>query len=287
VIASQPMPTFSQTALRPVVERQTYLNLAYLLLSFPLGLCCFVVVVTLFALGFGLAVTVVGLPVLALALLTARRMADLTGEFAHHLLGVAQPPQPETKRRLGVWGALRRELADRRSWRDAAFLLLLFPVGIINLTAVVSLLGASVWMLEQPVLVLAGWYTPMGDGWLVDSLPDALLFPIPGLLLALGSLHLLNGLAEASKGLARALVGPRSYRTLRLPAARTLAHDRELTGAEVLRELRLCGCGDAAPSSVYAALRSLEDIGLVTGADRDGERRYALSALGASRLTAA
>ena len=60
------MPSFPKTVFETVAERQTYYNIAYLMLSFPLGLFYFVYLVTMLSLGFGLAVTVVGLPLIAL-----------------------------------------------------------------------------------------------------------------------------------------------------------------------------------------------------------------------------
>ncbi len=66
------MPRFPRTVFETVAERQTYYNIAYLMLSFPLGLFYFVYLVTMLSLGFGLAVTVVGLPLLGLTLVTAQ-----------------------------------------------------------------------------------------------------------------------------------------------------------------------------------------------------------------------
>ena len=52
-----------------VVKRpQTYVNVFYLLLSFPLGIAYFVFLVTGLSVGFGLVVIWVGVPILALVL---------------------------------------------------------------------------------------------------------------------------------------------------------------------------------------------------------------------------
>src|SRR5438309_5628057 len=55
-----------------VILPQTYLNLTYLLLAFPLGTAYFILLVTGFSLGLGLMVTLVGVPVLLATLVAAR-----------------------------------------------------------------------------------------------------------------------------------------------------------------------------------------------------------------------
>ena len=56
--------TFVGRSLDVVVQRQTYRNVVYLLLSLPLGLLYLSVLTTGFLLGLGLIVTLVGIPLL-------------------------------------------------------------------------------------------------------------------------------------------------------------------------------------------------------------------------------
>ena len=51
-----------------VAEPRSYLNIVYLLLAFPLGTFYFVFLVTGLSLGFGLIITLVGIPILLLVL---------------------------------------------------------------------------------------------------------------------------------------------------------------------------------------------------------------------------
>ena len=51
-----------------VAEPQSYINILYLFLSFPLGIAYFVFLVTGISLGFGLAIIWVGVPILVLVL---------------------------------------------------------------------------------------------------------------------------------------------------------------------------------------------------------------------------
>ena len=75
---------FAGVAVRP----QTWLNLVYLLVAFPLGLTYFVVLVIGVSLGAALAVIVVGLGILLAMLVAWRGMAAIERGFARVLLGV-------------------------------------------------------------------------------------------------------------------------------------------------------------------------------------------------------
>lgn len=273
-------PMFLQTAFRPLAERQICLDIAYLLLSFPLGLFGFVCMVTMLSVGFGLAVTIVGLPIIVLTLATAKALAVSIGALSDRLLGTGVPRRRiSPSRTKGFWRSVRRGLADGRAWRDVSYLLLLFPLGVFNFAVTVSLLGTSIWMLEQPVLVLAHVHTPIGDHLVIDSLPKALLFPIPGLLLGFGSLNALGALASVSKQLTQSMLVRLDYGTLRIATARTLLSGGRMPGEEILQKLRLYNGPNPrfTVMRVYAVLAALEAAGLVHSADEGASVLYSLT----------
>ena len=71
-----------------LIEKQTYLNLVYLLLAFPLGIAYFVFLVTGFSLGFGLIVTFLGIPILLGMLAATWGIAA----FERQLANTCSPP---------------------------------------------------------------------------------------------------------------------------------------------------------------------------------------------------
>jgi len=73
---------------------QSYLNMAYLLLSFPLGAFYFVVLITGIATGLSLFIVWVGIPVLALVLAAAAALERGERQLANALLGASIPPSP-------------------------------------------------------------------------------------------------------------------------------------------------------------------------------------------------
>ncbi len=166
--------------------------------------------------------------------------------------------------------------------------MLLFPLGLLNFTVVLSLLGTSLWMIAQPILVLARVHSEITPHWHIDTLPKALLFPIPGFLLALASLHLLNYLAFLSGHFTRSMLGRVSYQELRLATARTLIDGRQMDGAAILSELVLYHgySRDFTPMKVYATLTALEQAGLVGSAEQAGSVCYSLTSRGEAELAA-
>ncbi|MFJ1753120.1 sensor histidine kinase [Kitasatospora sp. NPDC088134] len=114
------------------------------LLNFPIGLVGFVVTVVLVSVGLGLAVTVLGLPLLAFGLSSARQFGRLARARARADLGssVGEPP-PLTPRRAGPAGRVVAVLSDGLSWRSALYCVVLLPWGVVSfaLTLVLLIVG--------------------------------------------------------------------------------------------------------------------------------------------------
>jgi hypothetical protein len=77
--------------LAPFGRSLTYRRIAYLLLAFPLGLAYFILLVVALSVGAGLAVTLIGLPILALTLYAWRRVASFERWLIGRLLGTEIP----------------------------------------------------------------------------------------------------------------------------------------------------------------------------------------------------
>ncbi|WP_377270765.1 sensor histidine kinase [Peterkaempfera sp. SMS 1(5)a] len=126
---------------RPLYGAETWAEVGHLLLSFPMGLVGFVYTVVLLSLGVGLAVTVVGLPLLALGLLGCRGLAAVERLRVERLLGEHIPaPSPLAPRRPGVAGRLAAMLADGLSWRAALYFVVLLPWGVFTFAIALTVL---------------------------------------------------------------------------------------------------------------------------------------------------
>lgn len=68
--------------------KQFFPNLVYLLLALPLGILYFVILVTGYALGAGLTIALVGVPILVTMIFVTYLLGDLDRAMTSKLLGV-------------------------------------------------------------------------------------------------------------------------------------------------------------------------------------------------------
>lgn len=195
-----------QSIFKVIWEPQTYLNILYLLVSFPLGLVYFVFLVTGFALGFGLAIIWIGLPILLLMVLAVYGLTGFERLLAIHMLGQEIDLLRDVLPQESAWQWLKGVLTSPATWKGMGFLLLKFPLGLFSFVATVTVLAISVALLSAPFLVLAGGVVDFGF-WVGDTLPEAAMCTLLGLILHLVALHFLNALAWIWGALARISLG--------------------------------------------------------------------------------
>nr|WP_254552404.1 sensor histidine kinase [Kitasatospora sp. MMS16-BH015] len=125
----------------PLYGAKLWGQVQHLLLNFPLGLIGFVFTVVMLSTGLGLAVTVVGLPLLAAGLAGARALGALARRRARLGLGVeVAEPAPLVTSRPGVAGWVTASLTDGLSWRSALYSFLLLPWGVLSFALTLTLL---------------------------------------------------------------------------------------------------------------------------------------------------
>jgi signal transduction histidine kinase len=222
-----------------VVRRQTYLNLAYLTATLPLGIFYFTVLVTGISVGLGTAVIGIGLAVLLLTLACWWGLAIFERHLVMWWLGVPIPPMaPPAPANRTWWDWVRATLSNPVAWKSLTYLFVEFPFGIFAFTAVVTLLSISLTALGYPLLYLLGTAIyaanpgmPAGSmfsGITLNGHVEAgallltVLFAIGGLLLTLGTLHALNALTWGWGQFARVMLGM-SQSAQRLAEARAVA----------------------------------------------------------------
>jgi hypothetical protein len=189
-----------------LIKPQTYINLLYLLLAFPLGIAYFTFLVTGFALGLGLLVVWVGFLILAGVLAFCWLLTLFERQMATVMLHVdfpqadASPVSSST-----LFEQFKTHLLNPTTWKGIAFLFLKFPIGIVSFVVGVTLLSLSLGLLMAP---LAYPWVKFNLGFMeVQSLPAALIACVFGLILTPLSLHLLNMLAEWQGKFARIMLG--------------------------------------------------------------------------------
>lgn len=189
---------------------QTYRNLAYLLLSFPLGLAYFVFLTVGVSLGVGLSVVLVGIPILLGVLAAVFLLADLERALASGLLGVTVPTRPRPQPEGSLLDRTQARLSDSGTWQTVAFLLSRFVTGLFAFVVTVTLLSLSFALLAAPLV-----YDRSGVAYdlvvlSVESLPTALLASGLGLVVLVASLHVFTLVAGGMGRLAVRLLSPRA-----------------------------------------------------------------------------
>ena len=132
-----PPPRFALDGERPppprfALDGGTWREIAHLLANLPMSLVGFTYVVTMLFTSAGLTVTVIGVPLMAIGLLGARRLGKLERARARALLGVrVEEPTPlPLLRRGGVLQRLGMALKDPVGWRTVLYDFIRLPWGI-------------------------------------------------------------------------------------------------------------------------------------------------------------
>ncbi|WNI23090.1 sensor domain-containing protein [Streptomyces sp. ITFR-16] len=127
-------------------DRWTWKEVAHLLANLPITIVGFVYTVVMLAVGAGLAVTVVGLPLLAGGLQGSRLLGRAERGRARALLGV-RIDEPSAmargRREHGFFAWLWSSLKDPVAWRAALYSLIRLPWGVV--TFAVTLVSLVLW----------------------------------------------------------------------------------------------------------------------------------------------
>jgi hypothetical protein len=261
-------------------DRRTYGSVGYLLLGLPLGIVGFVVVVSGFALGLGLLITLLGVPVLLATLLFVRAYASLERRLAWSMLEAPMPRITPTALPAGanLWERLRWLIGSRRTWRETAFIVLRLPMGIVGFTVVVLIIGLMFGGFAQPITVALGIESQLGD-WVIDTIPESLAYlPISIVFLIVGP-RIVLGYGSMSARIATAFLGQVDTPDLKAAVTSTLAQTGEAGALEIAHDLELrLGPGPFVTlTQVEAALIALESTGRVRATRAGSDTRYSLS----------
>jgi hypothetical protein len=201
---------------------RTYLNLLYLLLAFPLGLIYFCFFVIGVSLGLATVILLIGFLILAFVGLGWWAFAVFERYQAIWLLGMDVPPMDKPGARPeGFWNRVVDLLSNPVTWKSLIFLIIKFPLGVFTFIVLVTLAGVSLGLVAAPLVY---WWLPYGvdlsgsNVWLIDTLWEALIAFIVGVIFGFFSLHVLNYLAYVSGLFAQIMLGNRRTELAQAPA---------------------------------------------------------------------
>lgn len=231
---------------------QTYLNLLYLLLAFPLGVIYFVFLVTGFSLGFSLLILLIGAPILLLVLAISHVFAAFERATTRHLLSVEidSPGYPFLEGEDELDG-VRLLVFGLETYAAVCYLFLKFVIGIVSFVLVTTMLTTSVVLLltplyydqpnvqvglvnqGEPIHLTPSLQLPWNEllvgiefavtvaEWEATTLPGALAVSAVGVVALIASLALLNAFAWLNGQFSRVFLGTASRDALEYVRRRT------------------------------------------------------------------
>ncbi len=229
---------------RVIWEKQTYMNMLYLLASFPLGLTYFMFLVPGITAGLVTLVIWIGVFILVFMRISWWQMAAFERYLAMHWLHVTIPAMSyPSSVQMTLWQRLQAQVKNSMTWKTLAFVLLKFPIStfffiitvvLLVLSVAVMAVSLIIGLLSAPffTLILTFQRAPNAG----ERLQQYLLFAATGCGLGPSTLHLFNYLALVDGQLARVMLGM-SDTALRLEEAEALSA-QERARAELAEQRR-------------------------------------------------
>jgi len=182
-----------------------------LLLDGVLGVVWFTWVVTMLSLGAGLAVTLLGIPLLAMTVRSGRFIGAFERQRVRALLDTELPAPPPAAQAAGVWPWLRTALVDAAGWKGLAYGVVMLPWGVLAFSVTLTVWSFGLSLLTAP---LWGWAVPDGGpdpigshdltGWgRVGVLAGAVVL---GAAVLLVTPSIIGGMARVHRALVRSLL---------------------------------------------------------------------------------
>ena len=175
-------------------------NLVYLLLTMPLGILYFVILMTGYSLGASLIITLVGVPILVAMIFVTYILGDLDRTITSKLLGIeiakpeAKPSNSDSARSILV-----AQLRSLEFWKEFGYLLLKMPIGVVAFVVTITFLSVSLVLITAPFILT---YVPdaqmtLWHGQQIDTMQEAVVTSVVGLGLGAITGLLINGFAHA------------------------------------------------------------------------------------------
>jgi len=233
--------------LRAPFEGRSWREFGYVLLSLPISVLMFTYAITMLALGAGLLVTFLGIPVLAAGLAGCRGFGALERARARGLLDLeVADPEPLRMKKSGVMAWMGAVLKSGTSWRTLLYALLQLPWSVFSFVVALNfwaygwaLLTYPLWFWLFPMYGGQGGLQLYGDGShsiYLDNPFEITVTALVGLLFTLATPWIVRALTMVDRLMVHGLLGPSrlSARVVELESDRGVVVD---TAAADLRRI--------------------------------------------------
>lgn len=221
----------------PLVTRRAWSELGYALLALPVGIAGFVFTVTTVSLSVGLAITFVGLPLLAVTGIASRWMGEQWRRATNAMVGWGIRRPPRYVAGPGRFGWIGASLKDAVAWRTRAYMMLTLPLGILSFVVAVVFYSVALGAITYWIW---GGYLPCDPdpaglgcqsapylwiGYRVETPIAMFLFALEGIVVLLLAPWVVRGVLALDKFCATVLLGA-SRRQADLERISELEHTR-------------------------------------------------------------
>jgi len=192
-------------------RRETYANLAYLLVRFPLGIAYFTVLITGLSLGVGLIPVLVGIPILAGVLALGGYIGVVEAELLNRLRGCDISIGPTNPSDLSVTDYLKTVATAPRNYVLIVLGLASFFIGVSLFVAITVVFTLGIVLAATPftywipganyeltglegTIEIGSMSVDAGSvaGGSINTLPEALVASVIGAVICLAGLHAVN-----------------------------------------------------------------------------------------------
>lgn len=196
-----------------VTKKQAYINILYLLLTFPIGIFYFIFMVTGISLGFGLLILVIGGIILYFVVLCSKGFMIFERKFTELMTKMEfEEPQKSDFGNISFFRRILLEIGNPDNWKAVIYLLILkFPLGIINFVITVTMVSLSIGLICAPLVLQNVSYYVEPNIYSIDYFSifnylnleltvfqQSIVCMFLGLILSVITLHIINGLTFTS-----------------------------------------------------------------------------------------
>ena len=193
----------------PVIDPRTYLRALHLFLIFPLGIAYFVGLVVMLSIGGVMIWTVVGPPVLIVALYLSRWAGDGEAWLVRHVTKI-QLRRPPTTIDIGqsFRSQLWTRLIDRNTWTGLVYLFAQFPIGTGTFVGLVVVSAVAAAFIGAPILLAVSDASLQFGGVIpnIDTVRGSLVLVPIGIVALLVEVHLVNVVSASHAAWARLML---------------------------------------------------------------------------------
>jgi signal transduction histidine kinase len=193
------------------VQARTYLETADLLLDLAFATLWFTVFTTLVTTGVSLLITLIGLPILTLTMLSARAAGDVERWRARVFLRTPiERPARRQRRGDGTLTKLINPLRDASTYRDLLYVWLVQPVlGLVNFIVAVTAWSIPLWAITLPIYAVR-WESaaPVVFGERLGTWGEVIPVAVAGLIVLPLAPRVIRAFARLDAATARGLLSP-------------------------------------------------------------------------------